>query len=60
MLTLAEEPSGDVGGDLETADLRARVAMLESDVEARDRRVETAETDVRRATKAVQELSVRA
>jgi hypothetical protein len=60
MLTLSEDTSGDASRDFETAELRARVAMLESDVAARDRRVETAETDVCRATKAVQDMSVRA
>ena len=60
MLTLSEDTSGDASRDFETAELRARVAMLESDVAARDRTVETAETDVRRATKAVQDMSVRA
>jgi chromosome segregation ATPase len=44
----------------ETEALRARVAMLESDLAARDARVETAESDVRRATRAVRELSARA
>ena len=60
MLTLSEDTSGDASRDFETAELRARVAMLECDVAARDRRVETAETDVCRATKAVQDMSVRA
>ena len=57
-----ERESGDAGiaaaAEIET--LRARVAMLESDVAARDARVETAESDVRRATRAVRELSARA
>ena len=60
MLTLSEDTSGDASRDFETAELRARVAMLECDVAARDRKVETAETDVCRATKAVQDMSVRA
>ena len=57
-----EQESGDAGtaAAAETEVLRARVAMLESDVAARDARVETAESDVRRATRAVRELSARA